>query len=182
MKILLDEAESRKWLHVLECEKTPEESSRLPDDTGHKRPLVRLSTEQKDDILRMAAEGRKVPDIAAALGINGRRVSGVIQGHKHPIQANIAAQADREFYARQASHKDVTAFIEEASQKLAANGSTTPIVIRAKEPESPARALTVAMGEMVKKDCSVVPMVSMINAEFGTHFTKDDITKMRDEL
>ena len=189
MMILLDEAETKKWLHMIECEKTPEETSRLPDDMGCKRPLVRLSAEQKDGILQMTAEGRKVPDIAKSLGINGRQVSGVVQGHKHPIQANIAAQADREFYARQAAHKDATAFIEEASQKLVDRGSMKPIVIPMGKAESPAKEpitrqdridAIIQMGSSI--GLKHVTIAAQINNDMGGQWLPDDVSKRLAEL
>jgi len=178
MKILLDEAESRKWLHVLECEKTPEESSRLPDDTGHKRPLVRLSAEQKDDILRMASEGHTVPDIAKSLGINGRQVSGVVQGHKHPIQANIAAQADREFYARREAH-----------QKLATGETAQKAVIPMGKAESPAKEPTTRqdrIDSIIQMGSSIglkyITIAAQINNDMGGQWLPDDVSKRLAEL
>jgi len=98
MRILLSEEESREWQETKAREKILEETSRfppgmkLPDGCKlTKMPLIRLSKEQKAEILRLAADGLSTPDIATTLRINGRQVVGVIQGHKHPISANLHA-------------------------------------------------------------------------------------------
>ena len=98
MRILLNEKESEEWQAMKSREKILEETSRFPPGMKlpagcklTKMPLVRLTKAQKSEILQLAGDGIKVPDIATMLQINGRQVSGVIQGHKYPIAANVQA-------------------------------------------------------------------------------------------
>ena len=148
------------------------EPKKLPDKLPPNCKL-RLSTAQKAKILQMHAEGFGISDILAAIGngVNGRQISGVIQGAKYPIQSNIKAKRE-----------DTTAWLAEASQKLMERGSTKPVVIPHKNCEAFTRTIPEALKEMVGKKYSVVAMMTMLNTEFGTNFTKDDITKMRSEL
>jgi hypothetical protein len=238
MKILLDEDESQKWLHMLECEKTLEKTSRFPPDMKLPAGCKMIITDSKrSEIISMHTNGMKSQEIADAVQLSVAQVRGCIGGHtKRKIKKYPSEEA--------------TAWIQEASQKLAANGSTKPIespleptsessdlldadvndeaedALEAfledppKLPDCPgcgkpmsgndmvgyggkiycsaqcvpgaARQITVAestteeikeaLRTLVGDRYSVVYMMSKINREFGTNFTRDDIVKMRSEL
>lgn len=58
--------------------------------------LVKLTGEQKAEILRLSANGLKSAEIAKKLALNGKQVHGVIQANRYPILDNIAKKATKE--------------------------------------------------------------------------------------
>lgn len=60
---------------------------------GFKR-TVPLTPAQKSKILDAHAAGHTAREIAEGMRLNPQQVSGVIQGHLHPIRANIAKKAN----------------------------------------------------------------------------------------
>lgn len=100
MIIVLNEEESKAHIEQKIREAILEQTSRFPVKTelpnGCKLRSRPLKADQKATIWEMFADGMKPKDIARELGLPGRQVSGIIQGHLHPIGANVQAALDRE--------------------------------------------------------------------------------------
>ena len=58
--------------------------------------LPKLTSEQKAEIVELYESGAEPRDIPLLLGLNPNQVNGVIQGHRFPVQANIAKKAAKE--------------------------------------------------------------------------------------
>lgn len=57
------------------------------------KKLRPLTPEQKESIIATYKDGHTASEVAKILKLNPQQVSGVIQGHLHPVIANIAAKA-----------------------------------------------------------------------------------------
>lgn len=58
--------------------------------------LPKLADEQKAEIIELYESGAEPRDIPVLLGLNPNQVNGVIQGHKFPVQQNIAKKAAKQ--------------------------------------------------------------------------------------
>ena len=58
--------------------------------------LPPLTSEQKAEIIELYESGAEPRDIPLLLGLNPNQVNGVIQGHRFPVQVNIAKKAAKE--------------------------------------------------------------------------------------
>lgn len=59
----------------------------------HARKLAPLTPDQKNQILNTYKAGHTASETAKIMGLNPQRVSGVIQGHRHPVRENVAKHA-----------------------------------------------------------------------------------------
>jgi hypothetical protein len=195
MKILLDEKESQQWLDIKAREKILEETSRFPQDmklpANCKLPIKPLTDSQRAEIIRMHEEGIRAIEISERLLLPAAQVRGCMGGHtKRKIKKYPSEKA--------------TAWIEEASQKLAAKETyITPkpvidyieahqehvaktldaeVVSMSDDNENVTEAVTEALRILVGDRYSIVYIRDKLNREFGRNYTKDDIVKMRSEL
>ena len=190
MKILLNPQESEEYLVYLENKKHSTSMrdlfptvKEMCDDKSPKgcklRPVTIWPSHHKTEIMDMVAAGKFPREIAKELGMNESSVKHLVYTEKKARRKLAEAKAELSEYRTSGKNLD---HIEKASQKLATDDSAKPIVIPSKEDEKPSRTITEALREMVVRGCSVVFMMTALNQEFGTQFTKDDIVKMRSEL
>ena len=196
MKILLDENESKKWLHILECEKTLEETSRFHKETISLRDLAPTVQEMCDGVQKLAAKSRNWPsrhkaaimalvaagkfprEIARELGMKESSVKHLVYTEK---KARRKLEETKAELAEYRTPKPVLDYIE-AHQSPAAEGNEPPIGIAEEKAESTSETIKEAMRSMVKRNRSVVYMMDTINDNYGTNYTKDDIVQMRSGL
>lgn len=198
MKILLNDQESEEYLAYLEAKKQPVMLSeflpfdKLPDFAAHpellpegcKLVIPPMTAYQRTNVAMMYDAGSGLKAISDALGLPIPQVRGA-------IGAYCKKKADLR------KLKEAKMFLTEARQSPVAEGSKHGIVIHEELPDDALEAflddpprmpgkvtdeITESLRSMVDAGCSVVFMMAKLNEEFGTYFTKDDITKMRSEL
>jgi len=172
MRILLDEKESQKWLHLITCEKTLEETSRFPkgfkcspeETETAKICLPNWPSHHKEEIMSMVAAGKYPREIARILKLNESSV-------KHLVYA--AKKKARQVPVGETLGKDVAI----------PNGKT----------ESPIDAATGVLDDMQKQIDDMIlagarghrnhlHTASEINRVCGGQWMPDDVAKRLAEL
>jgi hypothetical protein len=148
MQILLSEQESAWW------------------QAG--RYKLRLTPAQKADILVIADAGETVDDISAKTGIEGRQVSGVIHGHKYPVQENL----------RNPHNRPVAEVVPSGVSISAEHAESPTTPIQEAQEKGTERAIRRAIKDMMKAKMSLVRIRGEINRVFSRNYTLDDITDM----
>jgi DNA-binding CsgD family transcriptional regulator len=162
MKILLNETESQKWLHLMACEKTLEETSRLPKDVQLPNGMLKVAnwpSHHKAEIMAMVADGKFPREIARELGMKESSVKHLVYTERKLARLSKAA-------------------ISQDMQTIAAN-----------EPESPADELTTTQERIdgiIVRGASRGEKYSHIAAKIGRvvggNWTSDDVSKRLKEM
>jgi hypothetical protein len=82
MMILLDENESQKWLHMLECEKTLEKTYRFPKDMQLPNGMLKVApwpSHHKAEIMALVSKGKYPREIAKILGMKESSVKHLVR-------------------------------------------------------------------------------------------------------
>jgi DNA-binding CsgD family transcriptional regulator len=93
MMILLDPVESKKWLHMLECEETLEETSRFKCSAKERREMesvevktINWPSHHKEEIMGMVAAGKFPREIAKMLHMKESSVKHLVYHEKNLIR------------------------------------------------------------------------------------------------
>lgn len=179
MQIILDPEESLKWLHMLQCEKTLEETSRFfpgfkcsaeerHEMESAKVKIANWPSHHRAEIMAMVADGKYPREIASELGMKECSVKHLVYGEKK--KARLAFHV--EDHGKPKS--------EEPIQK---------VVIPMGKAESPAKEPTTRQDRI---DAIIVngsqiginhtSIAASINNQLGCQWLPDDVSKRLAEL
>jgi len=174
MRILLDEKESQKWLHLLACEKTLEETSRFPKDMQAIQNLRDLNgvtakpanwpSQHKEEIMSMVADGKYPREIARILKLNESSV-------KHLVYA--AKKKARQVPVGETLGKDVAIPIGKAESPV--DAATSALEARQKQIDD-----LILAGAKARR--SHLHTASEINSVCGGQWMPDDVSRRLADL